>query len=540
MRYWLSARASGANPAALPRQRLQRRDLFAALQQRDAAALLLLGGEPAPFRDLAQDAQQRLLIAGAFQHIHEQLFHHGAVFAVRELVQELLQCRGGIVDALFAGQQHRAVEPRHLGKGGIGAARGLLEARNRLQRRAVLYLGERQVDVQHLAQVALRGTGQPAVIGGRRLRPVAGGRRQVALQQRYGPGNGSGAGPGRCSIRRACRLSELGCRLLRRGEVFPVEQQPCETEQRTLPVRGAGEQLQVAPVIGRRGIEVALEVLGLGKEEQHVGRRRRVGVVAQYAAETVARRRVAAVRQQQHAGPLQPPGRRAGLGVRAGRCQQRIVGRARFVAAAQLLERPRLRLARRGHVGRRRCGRLFDVPLQRVHGLRRVASRQPRGADPIPDLVGVGSIGETALMGGEPLRCEPIAVDGGVCGAARGDVEQAQRFQERSQDRLACSRRTAHHVAEVARGDVVQARLECRYPLIVQVGRGDLCHGGAGRQADNRRAERTERRGAAPAPPGSHYCLPLPTSSGDLLSGRAAALPPLLRLRRNSSLPSRM
>ena len=181
------------------------------------------------------------------------------------------------------------------------------------------------------------------------------------------------------------------------------------------------------------------------------------------------------------------------------------------------------------------------MPLQRFQGSRRVAGRQPCNADPIPDLACVGSIGETALVGGESLGGVPIAINGGVRGATRGAVEQAQRFQERSQHRLARSRRTAHHVAEVARGDVVQARLECRYALIVQVDRSDLRHGNAGgRQTDNRGTQHTERRGAAATPPGSHYCLLLPTSSAGLLSGRSAALPPLPRLRRNSSLPSRM
>ena len=537
--------ALGARPrrqlGGAPRQRLQRGDLFAVLQQRDAAALLLLGREPAPFGDLPEDAQQRLLVAGALQHVHQQRFRGGAVLAVREPLQKRLQRGGGIVHALFARQQHGAVEQRRLGVRTVGAERRLLEARDRLQRRAVLHLGERQVDVQHLAQLGLRGTAEPAVIGSGGRRPVAGGRRQVALQQRDGAGNGRGAGAGRGGILRAGRRGELGGHLLCRRQVFAVEQQPCETEQRALPVRGVGEQFQVAPVVGRGGLPVALEVLGLGNEEQHVGRQRRVGVVAQNAAETVARRRVAAVRQEQHAGPLQPPGRSAGIGVRGRGCQQRIVGGACFVAPPQLLQRTRLCLARRGHVGWRHFGRLIDVPLQRVHRFGRVAGGQPGGADPVPDLGCVGSIGKAALMGGESLGGEPIAVNGGGGAAARGAVEQAQRFQERSQDRLARSRRTAHHVAKIARGNVVQARLESRYALIVQVGRGDLRHGRTGRKAEKRGAQHTQRRGAARAPPGSHYCLLLPTSSAGLLSGRSAALPLLLlRLRRNSSLPSRM
>ena len=140
-------------------------------------------------------------------------------------------------------------------------------------------------------------------------------------------------------------------------------------------------------------------------------------------------------------------------------------------------------------------------------------------------------------MGSEAFRRAPVAVAGGIRRAARGAVEDAQHFQERSRHRLPRSRRAAHEVAKVARRDVVQGGLERRNPLIVQLDRGDLRTCSDGRQTGKGGTQGANRGGAAPAPPASHYRLLLPTSSDALLPERPAVV--LLRLRRNRSLPSR-
>ena len=498
-----------------PRQVPERGNVVTQPQQRDAAPQLLGRGQPAPGGNPIQRFEQSLMVARAFLHLQQQTLRGRPAFAVRIALQELLQRRRGRGQPARAGQQPQPLVERDFADGGVRAGGGLFEVDDRLPRYAVLDQGQRQVERQHLPPAGRDRDRQAGLVGGNRRPPVAGGRMHVAAQQRHrgrvaarlrrAAGRPARDRPARRAGLRFQLRFQLRRQAARAGHVTGVQQQTGQPIAGGTPVGGVGEQLQVAPVGGSRGGGLGGEVLRLGNEEQRFLRLRRLRVIGEDAPEALRRGRVAALRQQQRAGALQPAGGGRGLRGRAGRGKQLLVAVKRLRRAPESLQGLRFRFARQQRVGRRFGLRLTQVALQRGKRAARISRGQARRANPVPDLIAVGRVGELPLVGREPLRSAAGSRRVGHL-RGKGAVEQAQRLQKRCRNRLPRPRRGVQQRPKIAGRNLVQTGFEGRDAVVEELRRRLLRRGERGWQP--RQDDRRPAPGRGGRPPGAATATP--------------------------------